>query len=327
MKKVNFKDSPAVVCGLYGFEKNGAFRRLNDEITKAYPRLADADKRPVGARIRFRTDSERVKVVFRVENEYVDRGMSFYQANVGNAFVGKRFAGILTAPDTYGSDTVGCEFGNTRGETVTVFLPRNPTVTDIDIYVDDGAEIFPPADYGIKLPFVFYGSSITENGLTSSANSYPALLSRFFDADFYNFGFSGNAKGEPEMAELIGGIPKSVFFYDYDHNAPTAEHLKATHYDFYRTVRSLDGTVPIIMTSRPANDTDDFAEREGIVRATYEKAVCDGDKNAYFIPGRELFGSTDPEMCTSDRTHPNDLGHYMIAKTLENLILKGNIIK
>ena len=313
--------------GIYDFENRHEFRRLTDEIVEKNGHLRESDKRVTGARLRFCTNSPRVKVVIYVENVYVDRGMSFYQANVGNAFCGEKFMGILSADNSYDSDKIYLDFENTPGETITIFLPRNPTVKNIEIGIDDDAQIFPPVDYKICLPFVFYGSSIVENGHTSVVNAYPSLLSRFFDADFYNFGFSGSARGEKEMAELIGKMPKSIFFYDYDHNAPTPEHLRNTHYNFYKIVRGYDENVPIIMTSRPANDTKDFAERENIVRETYEKAISEGDKNVYFIPGRALFGDVDENICTTDRTHPNDLGHYLIAKKLENLINEKGLLK
>ena len=81
------------------------------------------------------------------------------------------------------------------------------------------------------------------------------------------------------------------------------------------------------MTSRPANDTDETDLRAAIVRETYENALKSGDRNVYFIDGLTLFGDVDPALCTTDRTHPNDLGHYQIAKSLEAFIRKENILK
>ena len=324
MKKIGWNDEKLRVEGIYGLDRARRFRRYTDEITAAYPRLADMDVRCPGARLRFRTDSKRIAVEFRVSNQYVDRGMSYFQANVAYAYVGpygsSAYAALVGADRPYEDEILRAEFGNEGMNDVTVFFPRNPTVEDVCVFVEDGAALEPPTPHKVKLPFVFYGSSITEQGHTAAPVAYPSLLSRFFDADFYNFGASGNAQGEPELADYLGGIEKSVFFYDYDHNAPTADHLRKTHAAFFRRFRAKDPFTPVIMTSRPADDTPDTAERAAIVKATYENARRGGDRNVYFLDGRTLFGGTDPAICTTDRTHPNDLGHYLTAKTLETLI-------
>ena len=36
-----------------------------------------------------------------------------------------------------------------------------------------------------------------------------------------------------------------------------------------------------------------------------------------FFFGEQLFGESDWQLCTIDTIHPNDLGFYRIAKTLE----------
>lgn len=331
MIRYHYTDENIKIEGIYGFGETHRFRRYPETVVESYPRLADADKKSVGARLRFRTDSEKIRVVFTISNNYPDIAMSFFHANSAYAYVGDysraRYAALVTSWDTYESDTISAEFGNDGLNDITVFFPQNPTVEDVEISLCEGASLLPPTPHRVKLPFVFYGSSITQQGHTLTPLAYPSLLSRFFDADLYNFGASGNAQGEPELAAHLGKIEKSVFFYDYDHNAPTVEHLKNTHEAFFRIFRRYDPLSPVIMTSRPADDTPETEERAAIVRATYENAARDGDRNVYFIDGRKLFGDVDPNICTTDRTHPNDLGHYQIAKTLERSIREKNIIE
>ena len=91
-----------------------------------------------------------------------------------------------------------------------------------------------PTPYVVEKPIVFYGSSITEGGCASRVtNAYPALLSKWLNADYINLGFSGSAKGEIPVAEFIAEQSMSAFVYDYDHNAPNPEHLAATHEAFF----------------------------------------------------------------------------------------------
>jgi len=113
----------------------------------------------------------------------------------------------------------------------------------------------------------------------------------------------------------------SAFVLDYDHNAPTPEHLQNTHYPFYKAVREQQPELPILMMSKPDFDSD-YTEaameenriRRDIVKATYEKALSEGDKKVWFLDGQTLFGDTDRDSCTADGCHPNDLGFYRMAE-------------
>ncbi len=80
----------------------------------------------------------------------------------------------------------------------------------------------------------------------------------------------------------IAGLDMSVFIYDYDNNAPTLEHLKASHEKMFKAVREVHPTLPVIMMPRPKYYLNsDEKERAEIVRATYDDAVAAGDKNVY----------------------------------------------
>lgn len=326
MKKYSFRDGPFRLDGVPFFEQRGLLRFYSDEILEKHPRLADFDRKMTGVRLRFAIRGKTLKITAVTDNFYHDRGMSFYQVNCAYLFEGEyprsKYAALLQSPDFPGEvKSVGGEITLPEGKTeITVWLPRNPDTTDIIIETDDCAELFAPAPYSAEKPFVFYGSSITECGITSPPNAYASLLSRWFDSDFYNFGASGNARGEPEMADWVSGIDMSVFIMDYDHNAPTAQWLRETHRPFYERFRSHRPDTPVIMMSRPSDDGDAFDERRAIVRETYEAALAAGDKNVYYIDGKSYFEGYDREICTIDRTHPNDLGHYLMAKKIAETI-------
>ncbi len=328
MKKYNYKDKNFRVCGLAFFDSEKGFRRLPEALVEKIPALKDASARPCGARLLFKTNSKTIKIEIDLENVYVDRGFAFYQSNVAPVFIGERtgadFAGIITADNTYADSRITGTFANEGENDVVVYLPRNPTVTDISICLDDDAEVLPPTPFKTEKPIVFYGSSIVENGHCGAQNAYNALVARELDADYYNLGFSGLARGEIEVAEFICSIEHGIFVYDYDHNAPNPEHLAATHYPFYKAYREKCPDTPVIMMTRPAYDDPTSAERLAIVRKSYEKGIKDGDKNLYFIDGKTLFGDVLPEICTTDRTHPNDLGHYLMYKRVSEVIKSFN---
>ena len=63
-------------------------------------------------------------------------------------------------------------------------------------------------------------------------------------------------------------------------------------------------------------------KRRDVIRQTYENAVKKGDKNVYFVDGKDFFGERDRHLCTVDTCHPNDLGFYRMAKCIYP-VLKG----
>ena len=143
------------------------------------------------------------------------------------------------------------------------------------------------------------------------------MACRALDAEQVNLGFSGSARGEAAMAELIASIGGlAAFVMDYDYNAPTPEHLAATHEPFFRTVRAALPDLPVLVLSAPSVWPDSpgtTAIRRDIVRRTVRHARAAGDRLVRFLDGARLFGRTGRDDCTVDRVHPNDLGFRRMA--------------
>ena len=326
MKTYSYKDAPIKVFGVVDFEKKGKIQRLPDELIEKIPRLNKLGKRCPGARLGFRTDAGTITVKITFETFAVDVGMSIYASQSASVFAGdrpsSRFLGLIN-PSNYEQKTFEKTIKKESVlEDITIWLPRNEIISDIEISVNDYAVMLPPTPYKYSKPILYYGSSITEGGCCASITSgYNAIISRHLDVDYYNFGFSGNARGDLNMAEYISNIDMSVFVYDYDHNAPTAEHLESTHEPFFKVIREKNPTLPIVMMTRPSiTYSDEHKRRRDIVRATYENALKAGDKNVYFIDGETFFGDSDRELCTLDRVHPNDLGFAKMASVVEPVI-------
>ena len=108
---------------------------------------------------------------------------------------------------------------------------------------------------------------------------------------------------------------------EYDHNAPSADFLEQTHRPFYEYVRAQKPELPIVMMSSPDFDYISQAEqRRAIIRATYDYAVANGDRNVYFLDGETFFGTTDRHSCTTDTIHPNDLGAFRMASVIRPVL-------
>ena len=293
MKTYSYQDTPIQVFGVVDFEKKGKLQRLPDALIEKIPRLDKLGRRCPGARIGFRTDAETITVKITFETLSVDAGMSIYACQSAAVFAGERpssrFLGLIH-PSSYEQKTFEKTLKKESVlEDITVWLPRNEIISDIEITVDDEAVMLPPTPYQYAKPILYYGSSITEGGCCESiTNGYNAIISRHLDVDYYNFGFSGNARGDLHMAEYIAGVDMSIFVYDYDHNAPTIEHLEQTHEPFFRVIREKNPNLPIVMMTRPAiTYTKDCKMRRDVVRATFEKALRAGDQNVYIIIPRD----------------------------------------
>ncbi|MBQ8145991.1 MAG: hypothetical protein IJ039_04340 [Clostridia bacterium] len=327
MKEYTYRDYPIKIFGIPNFEAHKKLTRLPDEVIERVPRLEFLGRRPMGGRAGFKTNSKKFTLKFELETLGIDIGMSIYACQSAFVFVGERKSSrLLGLCNAYNYESKVFEKTFTKSdemEEITIFLPRNEIIKTFSVFIEDDAEILPPTPYTYSTPILYYGSSITEGGIACNVtNGYNAIISRHLDADYYNLGFSGNAKGEIEIADFISSLDISVFVYDYDHNAPTVEHLRSTHEPFFKRVREKKPNLPIVMLTRPcANHGKDELARKEVIYSTYKNAVMQGDKNVYFIDGESYFkNDPDKELCFIDTVHPNDLGFYKMAQVIEPVI-------
>ncbi|MDF2922265.1 MAG: hypothetical protein K0R57_1179 [Paenibacillaceae bacterium] len=330
MKQYSCTEQPFQICGLQRQLLPEKFWRLPQAVLEqAAAGVAARAIHPCGGRVRFRTDSSSVTIRTLLQTNVVDWAIPLSGSAGADVYVGRggmvRYAGIAT-PKNYESRTGSLAFTKDKAmEDITIHLPRNEELENVFIELEDDALVEPPTPYDVEQPMVFYGSSITEGGCASRvANAYTALLSRWLDADYINLGFSGSARGEPELATYIAGLDMSVFIYDYDHNAPDLEHLEKTHEPFFRTIRQVQPGLPVLFLTKPDFDLDRETAwlRRKIIHRTYDNARASGDRNVYFIDGENYFGKKDREACTVDGCHPNDLGFMRMAETIYPVLNK-----
>ena len=326
MVRYSLFDAPLQVSGVPFFEEKKELRRLPDEILVKLPHLDHLGRRCSGGRVAFKTDSRNFTVRVSLKTLSVDAGMSMFACQSAQVMVGERenarHVGVVH-PVSYQNKVFEKAFQKSSNlEQITIYFPRNEQLENIEVFVEDDAIVTAPTPYKYQKPVVLYGSSITEGGCCCNVtNAYSAILSRWLDFDYYALGFSGNAKGELELADYINTFDMGVFIYDYDHNAPTVEHLAATHKPFFDRIRQEHPHVPVIMMTRPAEVyTEEFKARRAVVKATYDAAVAAGDENVYFVDGETFYGATDRNLCSCDNCHPNDLGFFRIASVLRPVL-------
>ncbi len=332
--KLSIFDKPVKVYGIPEFSKNGRLERfpeaLQNKLIEFHSQFGPSpikhlSKRTTGARAAFRTDSQNIRIEMKLKTLAHDVGMSRFSCSSAAVYTGRGETLTFRGLAVPGFDDMTGELAFTRDsgtEDVMIFFPRNEIVENIYITVDDGSVILPPTEYKYEQPVIFFGSSITEGGHAALVtNAYTALLSRWLDFEYYNFGLSGSCLGQLAVAEYICTLNPSVFVFDYDHNAFSAEYLEKTHEPFFRYVRERLPMLPVIFMSSPGYEhMPEADERRRIIRTTYENARADGDKNVYFIDGKDFFGNEERQFCTTDTIHPNDYGFQKMARVIEPVL-------
>ncbi len=330
MKYFTLTDPELRVDGLPGFNTDKKLCRLPESVMA----LGNDNIRlhgclPVGGRVRFRTDSIRYTVQVVWDTLAVDRGMPLIGSAGIDVWEGQnedscatadtaRFITTLAPPD-YHTRQVEVVLDKAEGmRDIMLHLPRNERVAQIIIGIENGARIETPLAYTVNPPIIYYGSSITGGGCASRvSNAYTALVNRWLNADYINFGFSGSARGEKFLAEYFSTLSMSAFVLDYDHNAPTPEELQATHEAFFRVIRQAQPKLPILIMTRPDFENDwQSDQRRAVIRATYNHAVQKGDTHVWFLDGELFFGRENRHACTVDGCHPTDLGFMRMAQTV-----------
>lgn len=326
------RKAPFSLHGLYEPQTMPYFCRVPSDIAAATSEGVDKlSREPAGGRVRFSTDSPYIAI----RAKYLVAGRSslltlislagfdlYVDGEFGSRFV-KEFRMPYSMTDSY-EQIVKLDGQAMRSYTIN--FPVHAVVESLEIGLKPDAGLEAPKPYRDIEPVLFYGSSIVHGtAATRPGYIYPAIISRELNLDFRNIGFSGQAKGETVLARWMATLPMSVFVCDYDHNAPTVEHLEATHYPLYETVREKNPDVPYIMVTRPdywtlARMQEHILKRRDVIMSSYLKARAAGDKNVYFIDGLSFNVAPHQYDMSVDSVHPNDAGFIRMADSIGTVI-------
>jgi hypothetical protein len=311
--------APVVFEGLYP----GVYCRIDPAYLPSIrsTNIRDAALLTAGGALRFRVPGGKFAIRYTLHyggdmSHMARSGVAGIDVYYGSGF--HRTFRDCVRPMTAGGKEACGEFQLPPGEEeVLLNLPLYDGIDTLELGFPDGVYPQAPSPHHIAKPVLFYGSSITQGGCASRpGTAYTALVGRALDCPVWNLGFSGNAKGDPEMAEYIAAQSLSAFVMDYDHNANTAEDLERTHLPFLRIILEKQPELPVLMISRPDyfnvfTTPEDILRRRNIIFRSYQWALDHG-YHVQFLDGSMLFeGNAD---CTVDGCHPTDLGFFRMAE-------------
>lgn len=314
---------------------NGYYHRIDsselEPLTKAVQHLAS---NAAGLNLTFQTNSKSIKVKwtlgkyenFKNMTPIAINGVDLYGWN-GHAW--QYMAATAPAPSakTDSATLIANLDGNMRY--YKLYLPLYSELKSIAVGVESTATITPAdANFMPKQKVVIYGSSITQGAAASRAGmAYPSIISRKYNVETFNMGFSGNGKIEIEVADVIAKMPADLYVLDCVPN-PTPEQIKARTVPFIQKLRSLKPGIPILMVESIFRETgnwdskvhDRVTEQNANFRTAYEQLKAQNFGQLYYIKSDELLG-TDHEAIV-DGTHPNDIGMARIAECVGKEIAK-----
>ena len=333
-------EPPLVLEGFAFFEQNGAYRRLPLDSDAVFSRagraaLTELGTNTAGGCIRFRSSTGRVLVRARLAAACAmhhmpstgQGGFDCYLRRPGGAW---RYAG----PSVFGHGetayTAALWSGGDREEKeFLIHFPLYMGVKEVWVGVDADASVAAPAPRAVSGAAAVYGTSIDQGGCASHPGmAFPAILARALDVQIYNFGFSGNACLEPEMADVLARVPGlRLLVVDAEANAGPLGCLGRLP-AFLARLRAACPRLPILVVSAPlgpleAQQPDRVAQKDAwraAQRDAVEQARAGGDANIAFLDGRTLWPDGGEEY-TVDGVHPTDLGFYFMARGLLPVLL------
>lgn len=334
-KGIAWFDPRAVPFRLVGFPwiaEDQVYRRLPVKpqwpIRVAVDSLANST---AGGQVQFQSDS--AKILLRVKLRQASgmyhmpaTGQSGFDLYVGGPLK-QRYFGTSRFNAKAKDYEVTLFSGSKEGRHFTLNFPLYNGVESVEIGVVAGSSIAPPVPFANEGRVVVYGTSITQGGCAARPGmAYPNILSRRLNMEFVNLGFSGNGRGEPELARLINQIDrKKMIVLDYEANA--GDSIRKTLGPFVEVLRSKDKEVPILIISkiRYAGELSgrsqlEKAQARAKFQADFVRArQAAGDSNIHFLNGGALLGEHAHE-CTVDGVHPTDLGFMKMANVIEPVI-------
>ncbi|MDR2345168.1 MAG: SGNH/GDSL hydrolase family protein, partial [Planctomycetaceae bacterium] len=190
-----------------------------------------------------------------------------------------------------------------------LYLPLYNVTAALSIGISE-KNIFEAVVPSVKKPVFYYGTSITHGCSASRPGmAVPAILGRRLDMPVINFGFSGSAKMEHDLAKIISEVDASVFIFDSLPNM-SPQQVKERAETFIREVCKVHPNTPVILVEdrtftnawlKP-NVQKTHLERRNFLRQTYEKLTAEGMKNLIYAEGQHLLGDDDEG--TVDSSHP-----------------------
>ena len=212
-------------------------------------------------------------------------------------------------------------FYQNKERIIVINFPLYNGVKNVEIGVEDGCYI-KPYFYQNKKRIVCYGTSILEGASASRPGVCTTnYLSRNLKQEVLNYGFSGAARCEKEIANIIASRDNvEMYVLDVEANAGYNNELVDRFEPLLQTIYKKHPDVPIIVMNRLRTNQDDedfsYINRMKQFNDSYLKGIVDKyqglGKKIYFVNNFSLFPDAS---FTIDGLHPTDYGFDVLNES------------
>ena len=337
----NAKDPVLGLCGTDAKEEPGFYRltiKERDYIRPVNDGEAWLGEQSSGIQLRFETNSAQIFVRVKLRSKFDMTNMTqIGQCGLDLYVYDERLGGYgLLEVARYQFDATEYELSLGRFDThpqklrkYIINLPLYMAVDDMEVGLDNNA-VVRPNPFKNKTRIGIYGTSIVHGCSSSRPGLSPVnVLSRRFDEEVLNFGFSGCAMMEKEMGEILANRKLDLLIVDVEPNAGIDKRLNDNAEPFLDAYFKKNPTVPVILYSRVLFNLDLFDDYRvelaeyyrGFMRGLVRKYRKMGHK-MFFVDGSKIFKGNFAEY-TTDGIHPNDIGMRALTDSYERAIKKA----
>ena len=331
-------EAPFRLSGLAFHTPGKPLRRLPEVAEGTIPEAVDMLAwHTSGATLGFKTDSDLICLRVSISHSNVLDHMTAIGSAGFDLYMGAPRHRIFCAATRFPANNAEYSvklIGDIPAEGVREYLlefPMYSHVESLEIGFRPDAKIEAPTPWRSDKKIVIYGTSITQGGCASRPGMCMSnMLSRRWNMEVVNLGFSGSGKGEPEVMEFVAGVPDpALFVLDYVVNAGV-EGFKKTLPGAIDIIRRRHPETPIALLTPMhlcrelwiPRRAADFREVCELMRTEAERRRASGDAKVHFVNG--TVESSDWFEYMVDGVHLTDLGFYkqteLVAPQLEKLL-------
>lgn len=336
IKWINPLDSGAVVHGQGWQELRSGYNRLPDTVQGSVPeKVWSLSRQSAGLSLVFRSNAQQIIVRYQttVSRQVLNNmapiahsGVDMYALDQNGSirWVAPHFPPSFKDTIVFNFDAITYPKG-AEGFEYHLYLPLYNGLKWLEIGVAEGAMLkFHPET--LEKPIVVYGTSIVQGASGSRPGMcWTAMLERELGHPVVNLGFSGVAKLEPEVFEVMSGINAKLFIIDAMPNNSRATDITEKILTGIRIIRS-KSKAPILLVEHCGYPGEDvsveraiFREANKQLREAYDLARKLEYGGIHYLTFEEIAIGMDG---TIDGVHPNDLGMRHQADAIERKVRK-----
>jgi len=288
-----------------------------------------------GVRMFFKSNSPRITMTFVHDSEDLNRGNDY------GVFIDGKFHKSYTFFKKQGAENkIVITSGSKKMKEYEVVLPTFANPRFKGMVIEDGSQLEAISEKPQKV-YVAMGDSITHGqGQKNAAyKTYPYLLAKKLDVDYYNLAVGGGKISMPAAKQLkdwkkIDLMTVLIGYNDWVFDGKTPEVYKAKYKEFLKAVRVNHPETKIFCIgllytrtkeSRKLGEKYQPEDYRAALKALVYELQAAGDKNLFFIAGdkitseKNLQGKVQPK----DPVHLGIPGAKMFADELAPLIKKS----